>query len=669
MFKNVTITLILSFLGAASTYAEVTGIDSLHTQSLKEVTVNGQALTILRSSLPMQEFSETEINQLNASSVSDIAKHFSGVTVKDYGGIGGMKTVSLRGLGALHTGVSYDGVIMSDIQSGQIDLGRFSIENIAEVSLSNGQPNDIFQPARMFASSGVLSFSTKMPAYDKSHTFSGLVKVKTGSFGLINPVVFLCKNFGRKWTVSLTGDGLIANGRYNFVSNINDQGNNLIEKTRINSDVSSLRTEINAVCHLKTFEFISFKANQYYSERGLPGPDILYSTYSTDRMLDKNYMAHALYENKQSTTFQYRFLAKYNNAFMQFTEVDPKYSQLTDQKLTENYRQSEWYFSSTLQYRPKGNLSVSGSIDWWRNDLYSHSNMSFRKDATPVRNSGLMNIAAKYLTERFTGGINVLYTLTHETIQTGEASPDRDKLSPTLSGSFKLLENKDLRLRAFYKNIFRLPTFSDLYYHDFGFVNLRPEITNQYNVGLVYSEPLILFIKDLELSTDVYYNRVTDKISIKYGMPYSSIRNIGRVDIKGMDANLKFNLPVTKDISFHYNANYSFQQALDNTPGSSNPGEQIAYTPVNSGSGSVSCQFKNLEGGYNLLYAGKRWTGQNINANLLPAYSEHSLFCSITLHKFRVMGEIINLFDTQYQIIKDYPMPGRNYRVTFSINL
>jgi len=669
VFKNVAFTIAFSFLGAVSAFPEVAKGDSLSTHSLKEVTVNGHSLFVLRSSLPVQAFSETEISHLNASSVSDIAKHFAGVTVKDYGGIGGMKTVSLRGLGALHTGVSYDGVVMSDVQSGQIDLGRFSIENISAVSLSNGQPNDIFQSARMFASSGILSFSTKMPEYDENHTLTGIVKVKAGSFGLYNPVIFLCKSLNRKWAVSLTGDGVSADGRYTFRSNINDLGSNLVEKTRINSDVHSLRTEFNTIYHLNKVEFISFKANQYYSERGLPGPDILYSTYSTDRLLDKNYLVQTQYENKQSSYFQYRFLAKYSNSYMQFTESDPKYSQLTDQKLTENYRQSEYYLSSTLQYLPTGNLSVSGSLDWWRNDLFSHSNMIFRNDATPVRNTGLLNIAAKYNTERFTAGANILYTLTRETMQIGEAAPDRDKLTPTISLSFKLVENKDLRVRAFYKNIFRLPTFSDLYYHDFGFVNLRPEITNQYNLGLVYRDLEIPFFTNMELSVDAYYNRITDKISIKYGMPYSSIRNIGRVDIKGLDANVRCAIPIRNDMHINFNASYSYQLAQDMTQGSSNPGEQIPYTPVNSGSASVSCQYKKLEGGYNLLYSGARWTGQNIQANLLAAYTEHSIFAVITIHKFRLMGEIINLFDTQYQIIKDYPMPGRNYRVTISMDL
>ena len=669
MFKNVAFTIAFSFLGAVPAFPIIATIDSLQSHSLKEVTVNGQSQVVIRSSMPVQLFSETEISRLNASSVSDVAKHFAGVTVKDYGGIGGMKTVSLRGLGALHTGVSYDGVVMSDIQSGQIDLGRFSIENISEVSLSNGQPGDIFQSARIFASSGVLSFSTKMPAYNENHSLSGQIKVKAGSFGLVNPVVYLCKNFSKKWAVSLTGDGVTADGTYTFRSNISDQGTNWVEKTRVNADISSLRTELNAILRLDSLEFISFKANQYYSERGLPGPDILYSTYSTDRLLDKNYLAQALYENKQTAGFQYRLLAKYNMASMQFTEADPKYSQLTDQKLTENYRQREYYLSSTLLYHPTGSLSLSGSLDWWNSDLLSHSNMSFKKDATPVRNTGLVNIAAKYLTERFMAGANLLCTLTRETTQTGEAAPDRDKLSPTMSVSYKLLENNELRVRAFYKNIFRLPTFSDLYYHDFGYVNLRPEITNQYNLGLVYANTEMPFITNLELSADAYYNRVTDKISIKYGMPYSSVRNIGRVDIKGLDATMKFTLPITKGTGLNVSANYSYQLAQDMTPDSSNPGEQIPYTPVNSGSGSVAYQYKHLEAGYNLLYSGIRWTGQNIRANMLAAYTEHSLFARITIKKLRLMGEIINLLDTHYQIIKDYPMPGRNYRVTLSMDL
>jgi len=654
---------------SASVFSEVPDIDSLHIHHLDEVNVNGQALKIVRSSLPLQLFNETEINNLNASTITDVAKHFAGVTVKDYGGIGGLKTVSLRGLGALQTGVSYDGLMMSDIQTGQVDLGQFSIENIAEISLSNGQLSDIFQPSRMFASSGLISFSSKMPEYKPEHSFSGEVVAKVGSLGLINPTINLFDNISKKWGIGLITNGLSANGEYKFAESLNNSGTNQTEKTRINSDIKSLRTELNSIYRITSVEFITLKANQYYSERGLPGPDILYSTFSTDRMLDKDYFAQLHYENKNSNLFQYQISGKANSAFMEFSEVNPAYQDISDNKRIDNYLQHEYYLTSTVQFHPASNLSVSTSVDWIYNHLETHSNSGLSVDASPIRNTVLANLAVKYVTDQLTIAANALYTGTRETTQNGNAAPNRDKISPTLSFSYKLLSEKELRIRSFYKNIFRLPTFSELYFHDLGYVNLLPEITNQFNLGLVYREPYISLFSDIEISLDGYYNLVSDKITILYGMPYSSIRNIGSVEIKGCDATLKFDIPLRNNNKLKFSGNYTFQLAQNKTIGSANLGEQIPYTPFNSGSGSISYLCKKFEGGYNLLFAGKRWNGQNISNNLLKPYIEHSLFAKFKFNKFKLTSEIINLFDSQYEIIKNYPMQGRNYRLTASISL
>src|SRR6218665_1497695 len=75
------------------------------------------------ASLPLQQLQKKELLALNSFSVAEAAKFFSGVLVKDYGGIGGLKTVSVRSLGANHTGIMYDGIMLGDAQGGQIDLG------------------------------------------------------------------------------------------------------------------------------------------------------------------------------------------------------------------------------------------------------------------------------------------------------------------------------------------------------------------------------------------------------------------------------------------------------------------------------------------------------------------------------------------------------------------
>ncbi len=650
-----------------SVVAEQQQTDSVHLKKLHEVVVNGQHLQTARAALPVQIISGKELTTLNASNIADVAKHFAGVTVKDYGGIGGLKTVSIRGLGALHTGVSYDGLMMSDVQSGQIDLSRFSVENIAEVTLSNGQPNNLLQPARMFASSGVLSFSTQLPEYDKNHTLSGNITAKAGSFGLINPSVYICKNISKKLAIALSGNGLVANGEYKYIANLNRQGENLVEKTRINSDVHSVRTELNSIYQFSPFEHIALKVNQYYSERGLPGADIMYSSYATDRLLDKNYLAQIQYQNRQNCYFQYQFAGKFNSASMLFSEESPNYPAEIDHKRIDNYAQNEYYLTSAFQTYFSEYFTVSGSFDWWYNDLFSHSNISFRQDATPTRHSGLANIAAKCTTNNLTISANILCTLTRETNQKGVAAPNRDKFSPTVSASYKPFENKELRIRAFYKNIFRLPTFNDLYYHDFGYANLLPETTNQFNVGITYYETKIPFLSSMECTVDAYYNRVTDKISIVYGMPFSTVRNIGRVDIKGCDVSLKTSKKLSSKSKINISTNYTYQLAQDYTAGTDTYQDIIPYTPIHSGSGSISFEQKNWEYGYNYLFSGKRYTGQNSNKqNLLNPYSDHSLFARYTYKRISLTAEALNLTNKNYEIVQFYPMPGRNYRITIN---
>ena len=72
---------------------------------------------------------------------------FAGVQLKDYGGVGGIKTVNIRSMGTNHVGVFYDGIQLSNAQNGQVDLGMFSLDNMQAISLYNGQKSQIFQSA------------------------------------------------------------------------------------------------------------------------------------------------------------------------------------------------------------------------------------------------------------------------------------------------------------------------------------------------------------------------------------------------------------------------------------------------------------------------------------------------------------------------------------------
>ena len=110
------------------------------------------------SAVPLQQVSRDDIERLGFAGVADALKYMSGVNVRDYGGVGGLKTVSVRGMGAKHTAVCYDGVVVSDAQSGVVDLGRFPLGNLSAMTLVMGQGGDgALHSAREYSSSTLLS--------------------------------------------------------------------------------------------------------------------------------------------------------------------------------------------------------------------------------------------------------------------------------------------------------------------------------------------------------------------------------------------------------------------------------------------------------------------------------------------------------------------------------
>ena len=74
----------------------------------------------------------------------------------------------------------------------------------------------------------------------------------------------------------------------------------------------------------------------------------------------------------------------------------------------------------------------------------------------------------------------ILGTYITDKVEQGEKPDDKRRLSPAVSLSWRPFSESTLRIRASYKDIFRVPTFTDLYYLRMGNTNLKPEETSQY---------------------------------------------------------------------------------------------------------------------------------------------------------------------------------------------
>lgn len=665
-FKKKSTVLSFYLVVASCAYAQQLPQDSLRHHTLETIEVNGRKLQTLRAGMPTQVIDSKQLSTLNAANLSDVVSHFSGVTIKDYGGIGGQKTVSLRGLGAQFTGVSFDGFVSNNVQSCQVDLGKHSLDNVSEISLSNGQPNDIFLTARSFASGGLLEVKTKMPSDgDSKSTKNNHLRFKTGSFGLINPGAFLMGRMGSKLSYNFDLNAVQAHGRYRFIqkyANVEDAVSQQL--TRTNADIKGLRSELNLRYALHPNEELFVKSNFYYSERGLPGSVVYYNPISSYQSLDdRNINVGINYTNKRVNRFEQKYYLNYSNAMNHFVDTDPKYN---EGPLSDRYLQQELYFSGVGKYSINPNWTAVASADWWYNTLDLVTNVSFDDFVRPTRHTALLNVATKYVDERWNAGANLLLTQTFEATRTGTAAPNKQKLTPSVNVSYKILADKEMRLRAFYKNIYRLPSFNDLYYVKLGNNNLRPENSHQFNVGFTYLENKFPWLNEVSITSDIYFNKVTDKIiATPKDLFHWSMINKGKVEMMGADLKLS----ATKSFATHHTVaialNYSLQHAVDKTPNSATYNEQIPYTPLNSGSAALSYSFKKLDIGYNVQFAGVRYSGQvsNFNTYMAP-YSEHSINAGYRFKSWRVNVEWINIFNTQYEVVQFYPMPRMNFRAT-----
>lgn len=639
-------------------------VDTLHT--IDEVTVKARRTPLsVASAQPVQSMGRERLEALGAQSVADAVKRFAGATVRDYGGIGGLKTVSVRNLGAAHTAVSYDGVTVSNAQAGQIDVGRFSLDNVEELSLAVGQGSDLLQSARAYASAGILSIRTQRPIFAEGKNDVWRARVSGGSFGYITPSLRYAHRFSSRTSVMVEGDYMRADGIYPFIL---DNGRTETTEHRRNSDIYSWHVEGNLYHTFKDESRLTGKGYFYKSERGLPGSVILYNPTARERLWDENFFTQIAYEKHFSSQWKMRALAKYNHAWNRYEDTNVKYE---GGRQVDVHRQDEYYASATVSWQPFTSLSLSLAQDGFVNTLHNNIDDS----PNPVRLTSLTALNADFRWSGWHLLANLTGTYTTDEVRSGVTPDDRRHLSPSLSLSWRPWSSEAFYLRALYKNTFRVPTFNDLYYRRSGNTALRPEDATEYNVGLTWNVRPAAWLNSLSLTVDAYYNKVEDKIVAFPSVYVWRMANYGEVEIHGVDATLSASFPIVSGCEVDVAGAYTFQQALDLTnPSAKNYKDQLPYTPRHSGNASVLLKTPWLHVGYNVMAVGKRYfMDQNIPSNEIDGYVEHGLTASRSFQlgkatTLRLQADVVNLTDRQYEVIKYYPMPGRSWRVGMTLS-
>lgn len=640
------------------------------TDTLKDIRLFSKIpIDITTTTSPVQQLNKNELSKLNSISVADAVKYFPGIVVKDYGGIGGLKTVSVRSLGANHTGVMYDGVMLGDAQGGQIDLGRFSLDNIESIQLFNNQPADVLLPARSYASASVIALSsggvrnTELPGTELS------IKMKTGSFEFINPSFYFKKRSWKNFSTGINAEYQSAKGNYPFV----DYETGLAKNRRSNSDIRTYRVEYDAAYEVSDSNQLKFKAYYYDSKRGLPGAVILYNDYSDQRLDNSSFFSQLSWQKDFPSKVRLLISSKYSADHKYY--IDPSY-QNSSGKLENDFYQKEFYLSAAAAYKIFPSLSVSYAIDYFINTL-KRTDAFAQNFANPDRNNFLNNLSLQWKNKRFEIDGNLLHSYITEKVERGTTANNLIELTPAFSASVQPIRKLPLRLRASYKKIFRAPSFDDLYYTNVGNSNLRPEYADLYNVGVTLKSDLKMVVEELMLTSDFYYNRVKDKILAvpRQNLFQWTTLNIGRAETRGIDASAHVRFKKRRSLEISAAFSYSYQKALDISDAAAALYKtQLPYTPVHSGSISLLFGFKKFSFAYNILSSAYRYRlGDPGPENVVQGWSTHDVSVSYCLDlkkksQFKIIAEANNIYNVQYEIIKYYPMPRFNYRVGISIS-
>lgn len=676
--RLLSLTLLLAL--GVGTKAETTQKDSIQTIKGVEIT----ARLTQREIVPAQSLKNADLQRLNSQSIADALRFFSGIQLKDYGGVGGIKTVDIRSMGTHHLGIFYDGIELGNAQNGQIDLGQFSLDNIDEISLYNGQKSAIFQPASDFGNAGSVYIRTRKPRFTDGKSYNVKLKAKYGSSDLVRLSALWEQRLSSVVSTSLNAEHLTSSGKYKFnYRRVTPSGVVAYDTTAVrqNGDIRADRIDFNVNGILQR-GYWNTKVYFYNSQRGIPGAIVNNVWRRGERQSDLNFFVQNRFQKDITDRFSTQWLAKY--AFYRTHYVNKDTTQLP---ADNRFWQQEFYLSTSNAYEILPNWSISASYDFRWNKL----NADTYRFVFPTRFSNMISLATAFEARFIRIQGSVLASFIHDKLHPTtrlmpgmKATDNITKFTPALFIDFPIIDkatngaSTKLSVRTFAKRSFRMPTFNDLYYTDLGNSNLKPESATQYDLGVVFNKQYNgHLLKNVQFQADGYYNTIHDKI-IAYpkGQQFRwTMLNLGRVHITGIDVMGAIALQPINDLVVTARLQYTYQDARDVTNASDVfYKDQIPYIPYNSGSAIVNLAYHNWTLNYSFIYSGKRYNQQeNIPNNYMQPWYTSDVSLQYDFKAFgtkcRAMLEVNNILNQKYDVILNYPMPGINGLVGLQVEL
>ncbi len=588
---------------------------------------------------PVEAVSAGAPRLITKQNVGEAIAHMQSLFVKEYGGLSGLKTVTLRGASEGQVLVLQDGFRLNNPQGGWVDFNLIPMLGVESIELLRGGASAQYGSE---AVGGIVHIRTLAPPAQ----FSPQAEYTLGSYGLGAARVKLGQRFGKFSGVAAYGQ-LRTDG--NYPSGQTDPSE--LENNSLDKKDFYVRTDYD---FSERFHVSAFHQN-VQSDREVAGS---LSFPSPQAVQDDDNRMTALLFNAQ------------RGNLIDFT------AQGSVQRLDQTYNNPDPFFPVASRHRVDSrevllhNRSRAGNLDLLYGAELAHHEINSTDLAQPVRDQRSAFAQAEWRVNRVRN--NTLMSLALlPALRYDDYSDAGARTTPKLSAVLKWERDLSLSVHGSAGKSFRVPAMNDLFWPSGPFVEgnpaLLPEEGKQYDGGV-----LLQTSNDMgnwQIGFDVFRTDLKNLIS---WIPDENFRfspqNIAAAKINGVEPSLTWR---SANDHFNFRLGYAKTNAEDDSDDPAARGKKLLYRPEHKLDAIFSAQVFNATLGAAYQLVSERYVRQN-NSLFLRGYRLVDLFGKYRFslaegYNVYLAGAVNNLFDKSIQVIEGYPAPGRELRVTLGV--
>ncbi len=560
--------------------------------------------------------------------LSEVLDSTPGVSVRSFGGLGSLSTISIRGMGSENVLVLLDDVPLNPT-GGSVDLSDIPLDSLERIEIIRGGEGALTGAG---AVGGVIRLTSlkaeDRPAVSRTGRFSG------GSFRTVTSG-FTLRQPGDLFHLELEG----SRGEFSFLNDNGtsfEQGDDFID-SRENNEYSAGEARYAHAWELGRSRTLDFSGEWYRSEKGIPGITTFPSPHAsqTDSRL-----------------------------FFQSAYSDPDFG---DGKLDLSLG---WLRQSRAFEDPLGeSTGVPLSTSWVHNRLDAKAEWArpgFSKDdvLTTGASAALERLnAGEYGNperDTFSAWLRDEWYLTSGAVLNGAVRCDLLDGDPTLSPrvGLKIPFDEGLTARANLGLDFRPPSFEELYRNE-GLVVGNPDLSSERTLG--FDMGLTHTSSDLRLEVDYFNLQTTDLIDY---LLISGFRwkpyNVGRTRSSGIELSATWIIAP----NWEFSGAFTRTRAVDTSGDPTRQGRPLVGQPS-------SDLFAELRWRREPWEAFANWQRRGTSAitpsgsRFLPPDSSTALGLGYTFENdTSLILEMKNFFDEDITDVRGFPLPGRSVFVT-----